>query len=177
MNNKTQIMDKISYKWCTSSDSSLLDMLAEIFVGNAGVQYISHGEVIDGRANNMSEWKTDIKAIMKEEFAKAMHSALDSPETFTRLSVAQQNGHTIALALVEFHPETKVVVLCDIVVGAQLRGQKIGESMFGWIEAEAKHWGAKFIFLESGNTNQSAHHFFERMGFHTTSVVMMKEIS
>jgi len=155
----------------------MLDMLAELFAGNVGTQYISHGEVIDGRANNMNEWKAEIKAIMREELAEAMHSAPDSLKIFSRLAVAQQEGRTVALALVEFHPETKVVILNDIVVDAQLRGQKIGEAMLGWIEAEAKLWGAKFIFLESGKANQSAHHFFERMGFHTTSVVMMKEVT
>ena len=176
MSKRNFIMDTISYKWCTSSDSYLLDTLADLFVENAGAQYISHGEVIDGRANNMNEWKTNIKTIIKEEFAEAMHIVPDSFKTFSRITIAQQNGYTVALALVEFRPETKVAILCDIVVSAQLRSQKIGESMLCWIEAEAKQWGANFIFLESGNTNQSAHHFFKRMGFHATSVVMMKEI-
>ena len=170
-------MNNINYKWCILSDSSLLDTLAELFVKNAGMQYISHGEVIDGRANNLNEWKADIEAIMKEEFVEAMRGDPDSLKVFSRLAVTQQNGQAIALALVEFHPKTKVVVLCDIVVDARLRGEKIGESMLDWIEAESKQWGAKFIFLESGYANQAAHHFFERMGFHTTSVMMMKEIS
>ena len=172
-------MENIIYKWCTTNDSSSVDRLAELFVENAAnnKEYISHGEVIVGRANNLNEWKSDIKAIMRDEFANAIHSTFDSPNVFTMLAIATHNEVAIALALVDFHPETKVAILSDIVVDASLRGRKIGESMLDWIEVEAKKWGAKYIFLESGISNQSAHHFFERMGFHTSSMVMVKEIS
>jgi len=175
VNEQTEI-DKINYKWCTLSDNSGLDTLVDLFVVNTGVQYISHGEVIDGRANNLNEWKPEIKEIMKEEFAEAIRNSFDATHTFTKLAVAEQNEIIVALALVEFYPETKVAVLSDIVVGAQLRGQNIGEAMLNWIEAEAKSWGAKFFFLESGINNHRAHNFFERAGFHASSIVMIKEI-
>jgi len=169
-------MEKINYRWCTSDDIVLSDKLAELFAGNTNNSYISHGEVIDGRAAGMNEWKTEIKEIMKDEFTEAMGSSFDLPDTFLKLAIALRDKNIIALALIEFHPKTKVVILSDIVVDALLRGQKIGELMFSWIETEAKSWGAKFIFLESGNSNHSAHRFFERLGFHTSSVVMVKEL-
>lgn len=169
-------MDKINYRWCTLNDIVLSDKLAELFVGNTNNNYISHGEVIDGRANSMNEWKGEIKEIMRDEFTEAMGNSFDLPDTFSKLAIALQDKNIIALALIEFHPKTKVIILSDIVVNAQLRGQKIGELMFSWIETEAKTWGVKYIFLESGNSNHSAHRFFERVGFHTSSVVMVKEI-
>jgi len=154
----------------------LLNTFVELFVENVGEHYISHGEIIDGRANNMNEWKADIKEIMKAEFSEAIHCTSDNLETFHKLAIAQQNELTIALALVEFHPNTKVCILCDIIVDASLRKQKIGESMLNWIETEIKLWGAKFFLLESCINNQSAHNFFERAGFNTSSIVMIKEM-
>jgi len=190
-------MKNINYRWCTKSDARLLEEVAELFIRNTGEQYISHGEVIDGRANNMNEWKPDIREIMSEEFSNAMYSDFDCQDTFTRLVIAssplasgdgqgirkeeeagaQSSQNTIiALALIEFRPDTDVTILCDIVVDAQYRGQKIGETMLNWIQCELKNWGAKFMFLESGKNNRSAHDFFERSGFGEVSVVMAKEI-
>ena len=173
---KDNTMNNINFKWCTSNDTHSLNKLAELFVSNAACCYISHGEVIDGRANNMTEWKTDIKEIMHKEFSKAINSTSDISDTFTRLVVAQQNDTFIALALVEFHPDTNVAILCDIVVDMPSRLCKIGESLLCWIEAEVKQWGANFLFLESGKGNHAAHHFFEKAGFNGVSIVMMKEI-
>jgi len=166
----------INYRWCKSSDKHLLNELAELFVINAANYYISHGEVIDGRADNMNEWKTDIKTILHREFSNAINNTFDMPDTFTRLVVAQRNATLIGLALVEFHPDTRVAILCDIVVDTPLRGYKIGESLLHWIEVEVKQWGAKFLFLESGNENHAAHHFFKKAGFNGVSIVMMKEL-
>jgi len=169
-------MNTINYKWCTPIDSSSLTEITELFVGNVSKIYISHGEVIDGRANNMNDWKANIKAIMKEEFSDAMVNTFEMQNTFTKLSIALLDEKIIALALVSFYPKTKIAILCDIIVDASFRGQKIGESMLKWIETEIKLWGAKFIFLETGLQNKSAHHFFENRGFKATSVVMVKNI-
>ena len=174
--NKQIVTQKIICKWCTLNDISMLDTLVELFVRNVNKQYISHGEVIDGRANNMNEWKLEIKEIMREEFAEAMNSSFDISHTFSKLCILTQEENIVALALVVFYPQTKIAILSDIVVDEPFRGQKIGEAMFHWIETEAKLWGAKSIFLESGLQNKSAHHFFENMGFMTTSVVMIKDI-
>ena len=169
-------MNTINCTWCTPSDTPSLDKLVELFVSNACNQYISHGEVIDGRANNMHEWKGNIKEIMTGEFSAALHSDFDCPDIFTKLAIARRDDAVIALALVQFYPETKIAMLCDIVVDAPLRGQKIGEAMLGWIETEVKAWGAKFIFLESGKHNHSAHRFFEQAGFQGVSIVMAKNV-
>ena len=174
--NKQILIQKIIHKWCTLSDIPMLDTLVELFVSNVSKQYISHGEVIDGRANNMNEWKSDIKEIMREEFADAINNSFDAPHTFSKLCVTLQEDNIVALALVEFYPKTKIAILSDIIVDEPFRGEKIGESMLNWIETEVKLWGAKSIFLESGLQNKSAHHFFENMGFKTTSVVMAKDI-
>ncbi|MCL2040845.1 MAG: GNAT family N-acetyltransferase [Bacteroidales bacterium] len=111
---------------------------------------------------------------MQEEFSAALHSDFDSFDIFTKLAIARRDDAVIALALVQLYPETKIVILCDIVVDAPLRGQKIGEAMLGWIETEIKVWGAKFIFLESGKNNHSAHHFFEQAGFKGVSIVIIE---
>ena len=169
-------MNTINYRWCMPSDAPLLERFTELFVSNADNTYISHGEVIDGRANNMNEWKGNIKEIMGGEFSMALHSDFDSSDIFTKLAIARRDDAIIALALVQFYPQTKIAILCDIVVDAPLRGQKIGEAMLGWIETEVKVWGTKFIFLESGKNNHSAHHFFEQAGFKGVSIVMAKEI-
>ena len=169
-------MNWINYKWCTLDDEASLEKLVALFVDNIGTEYISHGEVIDGRANNLNEWKENIREIMREEFAEAMQTDFDHPETFNKLAMAQQNNDIIAVALVEFHPNTKVCILCDIVVDKLLRGEKNGETMLNWIETQIKLWGAKFLFLESGENNHSAHKFFKRVGFQSSSVVMVKEI-
>jgi N-acetylglutamate synthase-like GNAT family acetyltransferase len=44
-----------------------------------------------------------------------------------------------------------------------------------WIIARAMDAGINRIFLESGLGNDRAHGFFEHLGFHQVSVVMMAD--
>ena len=46
----------------------------------------------------------------------------------------------------------------------------------GPARAKAKRRAIRRLFLESGVTNTHAHEFFEEIGFHQVSMVMMKSL-
>ena len=177
-NQKLKIMNKTDFKWCnTLEDQGALEKLVALFVENANNAYISHGEVIDGRADNLNEWKVNISELMHDEFAYAMQNDLNGTGIFNMLAMAKQGEQIVAVALVVFHADTELCVLSDIVVDKSLRGKKLGKEMLKWIEAQIKDCGARFLFLESGKNNHDAHKFFENEGFKQSSIVMVKEIS
>jgi len=84
--------------------------------------------------------------------------------------VAEDNGAVVAIALVSY-AETYATIE-DIIVSPS--GVGIGKEIMDWIATEALSPGIHRIFLESGINNERAHRFFEREGFHATSVVMMR---
>lgn len=63
----------------------------------------------------------------------------------------------------------------DIVVDRSRRGKGIGETVMRWIIDTFQRAGIRRVFLESGLSNKGAHYFFERLGFKTVSVSMMRD--
>lgn len=55
----------------------------------------------------------------------------------------------------------------DLCVDQSLRGQRIGESLFEFVKAEAKRLGCYEVTLNVWAGNTSAEHFYEKMGMKT----------
>jgi ribosomal protein S18 acetylase RimI-like enzyme len=167
--------DRILPVWC---DSPLrAPELAEFFARNVGSEYISHAELQGGRALSPTEWRPDLKDVLAAEIAPRLASGASGPDG-QPIAVAEQGGMLVALALVTFAASApgSFAVIEDLIVSPDTRGRGIGKAMLDWIAAEALKRGIRRLFLESGLANQRAHDFFEREGFHQTSMVMMKSL-
>ncbi len=148
--------------WC--DDRERIPALVEFFVENVDTDYISHGELIDGRADAPESWSPRLRKVLAAEFAQ------DSK----RLAVMEREGSIRAIALVEFVGED--AFLHDLVVAVSERGQGAGREVLEWVEDAARAAHCKRLFLESGVANEGAHRFFERAGYSAVSQVMLKAL-
>ena len=55
-------------------------------------------------------------------------------------------------------------------VHSSLRGNGLGRAMISWAIAEARRRGARLVQLTSDHSRQSAHRFYERLGFEASHV-------
>jgi GNAT superfamily N-acetyltransferase len=84
----------------------------------------------------------------------------------------------VGLSFVTFAGSAPVpfAIVEDLIVDPARRNCGLGKAMMDWIVAEALSRDIRRLFLESGLRNKRAHDFFEREGFHPTSVVMMRSL-
>ena len=166
-------MGKLEISWVSGNQH--LDTLAAFFTENIALAYISHSELMSGRAIDPDTWNPDIGAVFRAEMAEALDPASGST---VRIAVGYRAGVLASLAYVNFIKDVPrpYIVLEDIVVSKAIRGGGIGQAMVDWIFAAARSEGVTRAFLESGQQNCVAHRFFERNGFHQTSIVMMAEL-
>ncbi len=149
--------------WC--DDRERIPALVEFFVENVDTDYISHGELIDGRADAPGEWSPKLREVLTEEFTQSNK----------RLAVMERGDATVAIALVEFAGDD--AFLHDLVVAASERGRGTGRLVLEWVEGAARAAHCKRLFLESGTSNAGAHRFFERAGYAVVSQVMLKPLT
>lgn len=155
--------------------------LARFFADNADAAYISHSELQGPRALDVGAWNPDLVNVVAEEIAERADTARSfrAPgEPVNPVLVAHSGGRLAGLAFVSFFREAMnpYVVVEDIIVDSASRGEGLGHGIMAFIDGEARKAGCKRLFLESGLGNDKAHHFFERLGFHQTSIVMMKKL-
>ncbi len=161
--------------WCSRREEA--DALAEFFVRHVQPGYISHGEIQLGRAEDEHRWSRDLRERVAAEVRSKIPEPAQPPGG-PRVLAASDGGELVAMALVTFHQDggAPYGVLEDLVVHSARRRQGIGDAVLHWIEGEARAWGAARLFLESGIHNEAAHAFFERHGFRTCSITMMKAL-
>lgn len=173
--NSKEIINNCLFNWCENTNDDIINKLVKIFVSNVDKNYISHGEVIDGRASNLNEWKSDLSEIMKNEFALIINSDIAGME-YSKVAICKINNCIVGLAIIEFNKFTNVSILSDIIIDKNFQGKNIGSKFILWIEEEIKTNNFNFIFLESGIKNNFAHEFFEKIGYKKSSVVMVKKL-
>ncbi len=147
---------------------------AAFFVANVEPSYISHGEIIDGRAIDGQTWSPRIKAIMAADFRKGLKNQKSDG---SHLAVCALDGRLASIALIDVMGGVSLAILQDIVVSSEFRGHGVGGRFVEWIEKElSARFGIRRIMIESGVDNHGAHHFFQRRGFAISSHVLLKEI-
>ena len=156
------------------------EALTRIFSDNLTASYISHSELQGRRAVRPGEWTRDIKAVLGREIATRLRepmAAFPSAASWQGVIEAQEDGAIVAIAFVTLTRDANVPfgVVEDIVVDATLRDHGRGEAIMRWIFDAFGRAGVNRVFLESGIDNHSAHHLFERLGFKTVSIVMMRD--
>lgn len=132
--------------------------------------YISHSEILWGRARNETSWSTDLEAVLKTEFS-------DSADNVTRIRARSENeiaGLACTRVVVEGH--RSALILEDLYVDPRFRRQGLARLLLREVEHEAVRRGVDWIGLESGLRNTSAHDFFEAIGFTTVSKTMLKPV-
>jgi GNAT superfamily N-acetyltransferase len=167
--------------WC--ANPSRARELADFFAANVGSvpEYISHSELQGARALAPDRWRPDLAAILLREIEPRLIATGQSrPGNVSQpIAVAEADGRLVAVSFVIFAgaaPVVPFVTIEDLVVDRSRRSRGIGNAVVDWVVAEARARNIRRIFLESGHTNARAHHFFEREGFRTCSIVMMKDI-
>ena len=154
--------------------------LAKVFSDNLTTSYISHSELQGRRAVRPGEWTPDIKAVLRSEIQERLTDptgAFPSDRFWQGVIEARDESGIVGIAFVTLSREANVPfgIVEDIVIDEKLRGHGRGETMMQWMIDEFRRAGVKRVFLESGITNDSAHHLFEHLGFKTVSIVMMRD--
>jgi GNAT superfamily N-acetyltransferase len=169
------MVDGLSIAWCNTPARA--SELAGFFAGNVGPDYISHAELQGGRALSPTEWRSNLRGILRVEIEPRLVARSPGPDS-NPIAVAERDGALVALAYITFTGSAPVpfATVEDLIVVPAMRGHGIGKAMLDWIAAEGRMRGIRRLFLESGITNKRAHDFFEREGFRPTSVVMMREL-
>lgn len=155
-------------------------VLADIFQRNLTAAYISHSELQGYRAVGPDVWADNIESVLAREIAGRLGEPLAAfPSTGWKGVVEARDdaGTLIGLALVTVTRDAAVPfgIIEDIVIERPLRGTGLGEQFMRWLLASFSRADIRRVFLESGIDNEGAHHLFERLGFKTVSVVMMRE--
>jgi len=158
-------------KWVT--DKKLARKLANFFVKNVSTPYISHGELITGRATALNSWNKNLFQIIFKELQTKIPKR-QTKLTNHRIVVATEKDKIIALAVVHFLPKNNYGFIEDLIVDSSRRGRGIGSVLLAWIEEEARTSRIERIFLESGIHNKLAHHFFEGKKYINCSRIFFK---
>jgi len=167
--------------WLT--DESLVERVIELLVSEAGPEYASHSDLMEGRAEKPGKWAPDIEQVLAQEFEslELSDSAFAGPGT--RIAVATNGSQLVAFAvvahvLVDAGPEKQIRFgrIDDIIVRPEFRSAGVGTALMAWVETRLSEGGVTRLFLESGIGNQRAHEFFARCGFNQVSLTMLKHI-
>ena len=169
-----------NFFWC--SDPSEAKNLAQFFILNISLEYISHSELQSERVGVDGNWAPDLEQnIIREIRSRVRETKGNVPVGLDSapIMVARTAERVVGLAMVSFFPTANIphVIVEDLVVGAGERGNGIGQRMLDWIMVEARRVGCARAFLESGCHNAAAHEFFERQGFEICSLVFMKPLA
>ena len=167
--------EHLTFGWADQKE--LADRIALFFSTHADSSYISHSELQSGRAIAPGQWHPDLVQIIRAEADKILqHHASDVPPK--SIACAWLKNELVGIAFVSFAQQNteKFATLDDLIVAPTVRGVGLGKQFIDWIAFSVKSFGNKRLFLESGKNNTKAHHFFEKMGFELTSVVMMRDL-
>lgn len=156
-------------QWLT--DKSRVKELVNFFITHKTESYISHGEMISGRAENPQEWSTNLEHILTEQFSTDFNAENSSTSKLNILVAENNDGAIIGMLVfnVIYSGFKNYAVLEDMLLDHSYRGQSIGSTLLENAVEESKNWDISFILLESGINNKGAHHFFEKYGFKKVS--------
>jgi len=165
---------EITYSWAGQLDR--LGYLAEFFLRNVSPNYISHGEILTGRAIDGKTWAPNLREIILKDLTACVESFHGGGAS--RAAVVTRGGQVLGLAIVELfrNAPNPHAWIHDLVVDKEVRSHGVGSGMLEWIENEIRSQEIFWVFIETGIENEQAYHFFERGGYLTCSRVMKKII-
>jgi len=169
--------DAVSFRWADAADDPF--DIAQFFIKNAPRDYISHGEIQDGRAKGVDTWSENLASILVRQFSLARDGQADESYSETRLALAFGGAGTLAgigYIGINHDAPSPFAVIYDLLIQADMRCRGVGSGLLAWIEEKLRMRQIKFIFLESGVRNNRAHAFFGSSGFIPVSLNFMKTL-
>lgn len=158
---------KYTTKWLT--DKARVKELVDFFITHKTDSYISHGEMMSGRALDTHHWNPDLNVILTEQLLTDFNS--DGSSKLNILIAENENSKIVGMMVFNVinSPFKKYAILEDMLLDQSVRGQSLGSKLLEKAIEESKNWNISFILLESGVNNHGAHQFFNRYGFKKVS--------
>lgn len=158
---------KYTTKWLT--DKARVKELVDFFIIHKTDSYISHGEMMSGRALDTHHWNPDLNVILTEQLLTDFNS--DGSSKLNILIAENENSEIVGMMVFNVinSPFKKYAILEDMLLDQSVRGQSLGSKLLEKAIEESKNWNISFILLESGVNNHGAHQFFNRYGFKKVS--------
>lgn len=121
------------------------------FIKHKTDSYISHSEIMSGRAKSATEWS--------ENFAEILSAELDEDDC-NLITIEDIHNKIIGIAILRIY--RKYLIIEDMIVDGSLRGMSLGKKLMDFIHNFAAEQKVKALFLESGITNDKAHSFLRK---------------
>lgn len=168
--------------WLT--DGTLLQQLNDLFLAAVHDSYMSHGDMMEGRASAPGRWADDLRERHATELATILLDGGPFDRPGVRIAIAEDEDDAVVgyamVALLEHDAgrgePVRYARVDDVVVDPGGRGRGAGGTLLGWVEERLRESGVPRVFLESGIGNTDAHRFFERHGYAVISLSMMKDL-
>ncbi|PIF45968.1 acetyltransferase (GNAT) family protein [Chryseobacterium sp. 52] len=154
-------------QWLT--DKTRINELVDFFITHKTDSYISHSEIMYGRALDSQHWNPDLRAVFTEQLMNDYD--YDGTSKLNILIVENDNGVIVGMLVFNVinSPFKKYAILEDMLLDSSVRGQSLGSKLLENVIQKSKEWNISFIMLESGVNNHGAHHFFSKYGFEKVS--------
>lgn len=138
----------------------------------ADTSYISHGELMEGLAQDANNWVQDIEERLSRTFAEYGDA---NHQIYTAISSSDDIIGVLSLSFggSERH---QFLLVEDLAVHPEYRGMGVGQSLMDKALSLAKEKQLKNVYLESGIQNHQAHEFFETRGFVAISKVFRLDL-
>jgi len=170
---KKELTGTVEVKWVREDGDT--KALAQLFVDNATIDYISHSEIQEGRAVNENSWSKDLLSHINTELQAASKN-----ETFqaANIAAAYLDNKPVGYLLVEYADEGNglFAILSDIVVDRTYQRHHVGTTLADWTLAQLRKEGIQSLYAESNLKNTAAHHFLEKQGMKAVSKVFRMEL-
>jgi GNAT superfamily N-acetyltransferase len=148
--------------------STEVEAVVRIYSDVIDPSYISFSELSEGKAETVSRLSSNAPDIFREQLKSLLHSPQHA------FFVAAVDDELVGFALASLHRAEAGHTECwldDIGVTHEWRRRGIAKAL----TSEVFSWGAEgkaaYYLLESGARKESAHHFFESLGFQPLSIV------
>ncbi|MGV0751901.1 GNAT family N-acetyltransferase [Empedobacter brevis] len=144
-------------------DHRTIETLVSFFIENKTIEFISHGEILSGRAHDLTTWNENLDQVLFEHW---------SNDSVLKIAILGENKDILGFAIAEIIESSlnKYLILDDIMIGEKLRGHSLGKKMVDFIIDFSKCENIKAILCESGINNIKAHSFLRKTGFEETSI-------
>ena len=148
----------------------------ELFIEHTTSDYISHSEIICGRAIDQDIWAPELSQRLRDR----LKLSLDNRSVIVALLKNKRSELIgfciIAIESTQHTRHRRIAWIEDIVIHSDYRGKKLGTKLIIWATDFLTSNNVKKVFIESGLRNKNAHRFFKNKGFIQTSIVMMKQL-
>ena len=136
---------KYTTKWLT--DKTRVPELVDFFIAHKTDSYISHSEIMYGRALDSHHWNPDLRAVFTEQ----LMTDYDYNEASKLNILVAENDNGDIVGMLVFNvinsPFKKYAILEDMLLDQTVRGQSLGSKLLEEVIRESKNWNVSFIML------------------------------